>query len=823
MAIARVKVATRLKGMSSRPEGAALSLSGSPVLTAAKNLPYDGFTVTATGGSKPYTYALVGTWPTGITINASTGAVSGTPTQNGTFAGLSVKVTDHSHKDFQLDAFSLVVADFLITSSASVGNSENAVLSQTLVANRTITAWSIVGGADQARFEISGSTLRWAGNGTKNYEVPNDADTNNVYVVTVRATDTGSNTKDQTVSVTVANANDAPVITSGTSFSTDETQTPVTTLTSTDEDTGATHAWSIIGGADGAQFTINSSTGVLAFTTPPDFEIPSDANSDNIYVVIVQVSDGTLTANATLNVTVNDVAEPTGIVVSNLEVPASSSVGTLIGYLLTNGGVGTYTYALTSDPSSKLTIVGNELRVNGDISALSTYAFSVRSTDSYGQQITQSKTVTVTAVTNPSGQPASGGTIVDDGAFTIAITKQDTNQGVKIAGKSGGTAKFIYDIGKPYPSAIYSMQYTPHWDNLSNLGREAMVGMGFKRANNDFHIVGEKGDGGNPTTVEHKYKISGSGKFNANNGFTTSDGGAITNGTKDGPNLQQIEFDGTAANYTFRSGAVAAPSYANAGGTGDRTATITVTTNVPLGGGTINNLVDGVAAGNSTDACWFNGGTPGTAYVHFQFDDFVKITEATWKQDINVTHGVWQWYGTNDQGVTLTPIGTTFTLGGTAQVQSQLSGNTQFYVGYRLIMVSGATSTGPWLEEVEFKITRAVWTAEYTASAPSPLATASLATTFGIGMFLENSDKGVFSLDINLWRRSAPIVQVSQLYSEVIGAFPGSARVSQLYSEVIGAFPGQVRVSQVYDEVIAAFPGEVRASQIYAEIIRTND
>ena len=46
-------------------------------------------------------------------------------------------------------------------------------------------------------------TLRWASNGIKDYEAPNDADTNNVYLVQVRATDGLSNTADQSIAVTV--------------------------------------------------------------------------------------------------------------------------------------------------------------------------------------------------------------------------------------------------------------------------------------------------------------------------------------------------------------------------------------------------------------------------------------------------------------------------------------------------------------------------------------------------------------------------------------------------------------------------------------------
>jgi len=85
-------------------------ISGDPVLTAAVEEAYEGFTVSASGGSEPYTFALVGTWPDGITINSSTGVVSGTPTEDGTFADLSVKVTDDAAEEAMLPSFTLTVA-----------------------------------------------------------------------------------------------------------------------------------------------------------------------------------------------------------------------------------------------------------------------------------------------------------------------------------------------------------------------------------------------------------------------------------------------------------------------------------------------------------------------------------------------------------------------------------------------------------------------------------------------------------------------------------------------------------------------------------------
>jgi len=89
-----------------------------------------------------------------------------------------------------------------ITSGSSATNTENSVLAHALTASEPVS-WAIVGGADQSRFDISGSTLRWLSNGVKDFEAPNDANTDNAYVVTVRASDLSGNTTDQTITVTV--------------------------------------------------------------------------------------------------------------------------------------------------------------------------------------------------------------------------------------------------------------------------------------------------------------------------------------------------------------------------------------------------------------------------------------------------------------------------------------------------------------------------------------------------------------------------------------------------------------------------------------------
>ena len=105
------------------------------------------------------------------------------------------------------------------------------------------------------------------------------------------------------------NPNNPPVIDgSTTSYSVIENQTSAFTVSATDAD-GDSLTYSVTGGDDGALFNI-SSVGVVTFIAAPDFELPSDANTDNAYLLTVSVTDGTASASANFTVTVtNDASD----------------------------------------------------------------------------------------------------------------------------------------------------------------------------------------------------------------------------------------------------------------------------------------------------------------------------------------------------------------------------------------------------------------------------------------------------------------------------------------------------------------------------------
>ena len=135
------------------------------------------------------------------------------------------------------------------------------------------------------------------------YEAPNDANTDNVYEVTVRASDSDLMSS-LDVEVTVTDANESGAITGLASVNYPENSTTtVATYSITDPDGDVT--WSIAG-TDAARFSINEEGALTFRSSPPDYEAPNDANTDNIYEVTVRASDGDLMSTLDVEITVTD-------------------------------------------------------------------------------------------------------------------------------------------------------------------------------------------------------------------------------------------------------------------------------------------------------------------------------------------------------------------------------------------------------------------------------------------------------------------------------------------------------------------------------------
>ena len=116
-------------------------------------------------------------------------------------------------------------------------------------------------------------------------------------------------------------SNTGPEITNNTfNISVQENQTSAFQILARDYD-GDTLTYSLTG-TDSALMSVSNS-GTVTFNTAPDFENPSDANADNVYLVTANVSDGSASTSADFSVTVtNDPSD---------DAPTSSSFdGTMV-------------------------------------------------------------------------------------------------------------------------------------------------------------------------------------------------------------------------------------------------------------------------------------------------------------------------------------------------------------------------------------------------------------------------------------------------------------------------------------------------------------
>ena len=173
-------------------------------------------------------------------------------------------------------------------------------------------------GTDAASFAISGSTgkITVASGVALDFENPGSDDGDNEYTVTVSVSD-GEDAEGNTdataivddaidVTISVTNVDEQPALSGSAAESYAENGTDtVASYTATDPE-GGTIDWTL-SGDDSGDFSIGAD-GALSFNASPNFEDAQDADTNNVYLVTVEASDGT-TGKVTLAVTVTVTGE----------------------------------------------------------------------------------------------------------------------------------------------------------------------------------------------------------------------------------------------------------------------------------------------------------------------------------------------------------------------------------------------------------------------------------------------------------------------------------------------------------------------------------
>ena len=264
-------------------------------------------TVGATGGTPPYKWAIAsGALPAGLVLNEDTGAISGGPSQVGTWS-FTVRVTDAALQS-AAKVLSIVVAEPLeITTTVLSDGVVGSAYSRSVAAKGGSIpyGWSIVSGSLPP-----GLTLDPAGS------VAGTPTTAGIWTIEVRATDSGkpARTDVQTLSITVV----ADLSITTTSLSVGKVGQPYSESVTAAGGAGA-YSWSIASG--------NLPPGLTLVSGTPSATVSGTPTTPGTYSFVIRVTDGTQTTERSRSIVVDAASPPTPTV----ESVAYSSEGGKLG------------------------------------------------------------------------------------------------------------------------------------------------------------------------------------------------------------------------------------------------------------------------------------------------------------------------------------------------------------------------------------------------------------------------------------------------------------------------------------------------------------
>ncbi|HEX6095152.1 MAG TPA: cadherin domain-containing protein [Thermoanaerobaculia bacterium] len=543
----------------------------SPVITSSNvaSVPENTTAVTTVTASdeegQTLTYSITGGADAGdFTINATTGALSFVSAPNfeapadadaNNIYLVTVQVSDGTNNPTQNITVTVTNVNEapLFTSSATPSVPENTTAVVTVVANDPEGAaptYSITGGADMALFSINGATGALTFNAAPDFEAPADADANNVYEVVVTASD-GVNSPTQNLTVTVTNVNEAPTFTSTATPSVAENSTSVVTVTTNDPE-GSAITYSITGGADAADFTINATTGELSFVAPPNYEAPVDADANNVYEVVVTASDGTNAPTQNITVTVTDVNEApvftssaTPSVAENttavVTVTTADQEGDTITYSIT-GGADMALFSINSTTGALTFNSAPDFDAPADAGANNVYDVVVTASDGTNSP-TQNITVTVTDVNEtPVFTSTATPSIPENTTAVVTVTTTDPEGDTITYSITGGADMALFSINSA--TGALSFLSAPNFEAPADAG-----------ANNVYDVVVTASDGTNNPTQNITVTVT---DVNEAPVFTSTATPSVAENTTAVVTVTTTDQEGNTITYSITGGADAA-------------------------------------------------------------------------------------------------------------------------------------------------------------------------------------------------------------------------------------------------------------------------
>ena len=293
---------------------------------------------TADDGWQPSLTVNLFPWDAGTEEGTEFSLLNSATSPQGTIA--SIKGTGKfSNEPIATLTFDLLAApEITTTSPILVSENETAVATLTAADDETVAGdliWTNTGGADSGKFSLtSEGVLTFIA--AKDYEAPDDADTDRTYEVTVQVSD-GTETDSADLVVTLENVVELTAITGPESVEFPENSwSRLATFKASSEEDRAGIDW-VLAGTDTDHFSIDNPPGALRFalqavaprifSEPPDFEAPADGDAANTYELTLSAEAGSsVTATHTFTVTVTDMDEEGALSLSSTRPRAGRRV-----------------------------------------------------------------------------------------------------------------------------------------------------------------------------------------------------------------------------------------------------------------------------------------------------------------------------------------------------------------------------------------------------------------------------------------------------------------------------------------------------------------